>query len=207
MAKNENIVIETRTRKRIVQTAGSLYLERYYHVSTYESRNFTIQLDEEFSKVVEGVIMDNGIQYLRDAVDWLEWWEGLVETHPENKETFQFNLISLAQNFRAMAFTSGEEYKDWIIELSRSISSMRHGGDGTELSISGDEKNPTYVCCDDSTFERMPLFEEIKVVLSSNPWVCYLITLSMGMNQIMQHKVRAQTISEIITGLKDNKRT
>lgn len=176
-------------KKRIIATCLDLYMKSYYRETKSETGQVLLALDNDFTTIIENVIMDNGLIYFRDSPDFFEFWNSLVSLHVNNKETYQFNLINITRTFRAVAFKDYKEYKEWISELAKSMSGMAHDADGEMLQLIPRGDVPSYVACDEDTFERMVEHDTLFNVMNANPWVVFLYTLSLATSDIVQIKL------------------
>lgn len=196
--------IPNKRRKKIIQCALDVYIKRNYHNSQWNEKSYRVSIDKEFSAIIEDTILDNGMMYMTDMQDYLEWWFGLVQKHKDKKDTFQYIMLDMARQFRILGFESADEYSAWVDFLAKGIASMSCDVNGDALHTQGTEKNPSYVLLEDEMLEKMISYQEIKNILSSNPWVVFLNTLAINSSELLQMSMEVMTVTEIARILKEN---
>lgn len=174
-----------------------LYKNKYYHLFTPNEKTYVVNTDLNFTNTIENIIFDNGLMYLTDFMDYAELWASLVISHPDNKDTFQYNLLNLTSMFRGKCFTSIEDYSKWVDHILDTISINTSLPTGKPINLEPSKGNKVYVTLEDVDFERLHKRDEMKHILEENAWVVFLFTLSMCVDEIISIKNSSKTIGEM----------
>lgn len=191
-------MLDRLTIDEVIGRTFDIYRSKYYHEFTYGETTYIINTDPAFTSVLEDIIFDNGLLYLTDFQDYAEVWEMLVQRHQQSKDTYQYNLLNLVTIFRCKCFADKEEYKQWVGHIAESITINTSDTNGNELALEPTNKFDTaYVTLEDDDFHRLHKITDMRGLLGSNPWIVFLITLSMSVDDIIAVKNTSKTMNEI----------
>lgn len=193
--------------QRIIKTAVDVYIALKYVKTTFENKVYFKELDEGFSGTLETIIFDNGVFYLNDEENILKAWLMLVDKHPDKLDTYQYNLLNLAAEWRIRAFRNKSEYQEWITRLVDSYSmnpitnitgnSKPFGGGRGKSDI-----DKECLMVDDEIHERFMDPEVMVKLLSVNPWLVFIFTLGLGTNEIISYHTNTLSLPKLIESIR-----
>lgn len=162
--------------------ARDLFLDSQLMRTGGEATARPIVVDEEVIATIFDIVGDGGLIYLSTWDDLTRIWSKIREQDDAGVATW---LIQTSITFRAVAFTSSEEYDNWCRHMAQAYGSFSPRSSDVDKSII--EKN---LAIDDDMADRLPVASEFNQLLKANPWFTYLVTLQLSLHEIFAETLR-----------------
>ena len=162
--------------------ARDLFLDSQLMRAAGDTSARPIVVDEQVISTIFDIIGDGGLIYLSTWDDLVRIWSKIRDQDDAGVATWS---IQTSISFRAVAFTSSDEYDKWCRHLSEAYGSFSPKSFDVDKSVV--EKN---LAIDDDLADRLPVASEFNGLLKSNPWFTYLVTLQLSLHEIFAETLR-----------------
>lgn len=176
------MAIDKPTRDMVIDEATSIFINGLLTpVSTSEGVRYHMT-DRITIDTILDVITDNGMIYVTTREAMEDLWVRFIDA--DDKRVVLDWVTQNTINWEIRAFSGPEEYDSWVQHLVNAYSRFHPG---SEIFGKGGGADENQICADVEHIDRLPIDKEYKVLLKSNPWMVYLLTLQMGIDRV--HKL------------------
>lgn len=176
------MAIDKPTRDMIIDEATNIFINGLLTPTrTTEGLRYHIS-DRITIDVIMDVITDNGMVYVTTREAMEDLWTRFIDA--DDQRVVLDWLTQSTINWEIKAFSGLSDYSDWVQHLVNAYSRFHPESD--VFSKDGGGKRDS-ICADVEHIDRLPIDREYLILLKSNPWMVYLLTLQMGIDRV--HKL------------------